>query len=244
MKRVKWTDNSLTRLRWLSVFLLVTLLVSITVPVGTVSRPVLAAPTCVVTHLDLTPSGGSATTGTPFNVTVTIYYDNGGRATNYTGTVRFSSTDGSANLPGDYQFTLADAGRHTFSVTLNTAGSQDVTARDIYNSSLTDTETWIVSDEPEVSFTSASQSGSEDIVSMTVTAQLDKASTLDVSVPFTLSGSATQGTSDDYTITASPITIAAGNLSTNITISVNDDAIVEPDETVIITMGTPTNANK
>jgi hypothetical protein len=61
-------------------------------------------------------------------------------------------------------------------------------------------------------------------------------------VPFTLSGSATQGS--DYTITASPLTIPAGSLSADITITVSDDSIDENDETVVITMGTPTNATQ
>jgi hypothetical protein len=63
-----------------------------------------------------------------------------------------------------------------------------------------------------------------------------------VTVPFTLSGTATQGAGADYTITASPITIPAGSDNASITITVNDDGIDEADETVVITMGVPTNA--
>jgi hypothetical protein len=36
-------------------------------------------------------------------------------------------------LPADYTFTAADAGRHTFTVTLNTAGTQTVSATDTAN---------------------------------------------------------------------------------------------------------------
>jgi hypothetical protein len=46
----------------------------------------------------------------------------------------------------------------------------------------------------------------------------------------------------DYTITASPITITAGSLSADITITVIDDGIDENDETVVLPMGVPTNA--
>ena len=49
----------------------------------------------------------------------------------YTGTIHFTSTDGSATLPADYTFTAGDGGSHTFSgaATLRSAGSQKVIAR-------------------------------------------------------------------------------------------------------------------
>jgi hypothetical protein len=91
-----------------------------------------------------------------------------------------------------------------------------------------------------VAFTSASQNGAENVGSFTITAQLNNTSTVNVSVPFTLSGTATNGT--DYSITASPITITAGSTTANITITVTNDLLDEINETVIVTMGTPTNA--
>ena len=98
---------------------------------------------------------------------------------------------------------------------------------------------------PTVAFTVASQSGQENIIgTMTITAQLSALSGLDVTVPFTLGGTATEGAAADYTITASPVTITAGNLSADITITVNDDGLAEGDETVIVTMGVPTNATQ
>ncbi|MBU0616471.1 MAG: DUF11 domain-containing protein, partial [Planctomycetes bacterium] len=95
---------------------------------------------------------------------------------------------------------------------------------------------------PTVQFTAASQSGAENVGTMTVTAQLSATSGLDVTVPYTLSGTAANPA--DYTITASPVTISAGNLTAAITITVVDDTLDELDETVIVTMGTPTNATK
>jgi len=47
----------------------------------------------------------------------------------YTGTVHFTSSDGSATLPGDYTFQSGDNGVQSFSVTLTTAGNQTVTGR-------------------------------------------------------------------------------------------------------------------
>jgi len=61
-------------------------------------------------------------------------------------------------------------------------------------------------------------------------------------VPFTVSGTATQGSGKDYTIHASPEIIPAGSTSADIVITVIDDTIPgEDNETVIITLGTPTN---
>ena len=97
--------------------------------------------------------------------------------------------------------------------------------------------------EPTASFSSASQSGNEDVGALVFQAQLDVAAGVDVEIPFSLGGTATTGA--DYSITASPVTIPAGAMSVNITITVTDDSLDEEDaETVIITMGTPTNAAK
>ncbi len=64
-------------------------------------------------------------------------------ATGYTGTVHFTSSDGSATLPANYTFTGGDAGTHVFSVTLKTAGTQSITATDTVTGSITGTQSGI-----------------------------------------------------------------------------------------------------
>src|SRR5207302_1273373 len=65
------------------------------------------------------------TAGTAGSETVTARDPYGNVATAYTGTVHLTSSDGQADLPGDYTFTSADAGVHTFSgITPKTAGTQ------------------------------------------------------------------------------------------------------------------------
>ncbi len=93
--------------------------------------------------LVITGFPATVTAGTAGNVTVTAYNADGTVTTGYTGTVDFSSTDGNALLPAPYTFTSADAGTHTFSVTLETAGSQSITVTDSSTSTLTGTETGI-----------------------------------------------------------------------------------------------------
>jgi hypothetical protein len=81
----------------------------------------------------------TVTAGTPFDATVKAVDPFGQTALGYVGTAHFGSTDGQAALPGDYPFTLGDAGTHTFpgGFTLQTAGSQTVTAADTGTGSLT-----------------------------------------------------------------------------------------------------------
>jgi hypothetical protein len=69
--------------------------------------------------------------GSPFSFTVTAYDLFGNVATGYTGTATFSSTDVAASLPSPATLTN---GFGTFSATLNTAGSQTITATDAANS--------------------------------------------------------------------------------------------------------------
>ena len=87
------------------------------------------------THFSVsTPS--SATSGTSFNFTVTALDAGNNTATGYTGTVHFTSSDGSATLPSN---AMLASGSGTFSATLAAAGNQTVTATDFVSSSITGT---------------------------------------------------------------------------------------------------------
>ena len=114
----------------------------------------------------------SATAGSSFNVTVTAKDAFGNTATGFAGTVHFTSSDSQAGLPANYAFTAADAGVHTFSVTLKTAGSRSVTATDTATGSLTASATLAVNAAAastyQVSAPSGSTAGSSFNVSMTV----------------------------------------------------------------------------
>jgi hypothetical protein len=104
---------------------------------GTVNLAVSAAP---ATQLVL--SGGNqgyAFTNQPFSLSLTAEDQYGNTDTSYAGTVRFSSSDANASLPGNYTFSPAsDSGTHTFNsgATMQSAGSQSITAVDTGNSSI------------------------------------------------------------------------------------------------------------
>jgi hypothetical protein len=101
-----------------------------------------------------------AITGTLFNFTVAAedLYNN--VATAYTGTVSLTSSDAAATFtPNPYTFTGGDAGLHTFSATLNTPGSQTITAKDTSNSAINGTSNAIATRALEVSSVTVTPSG-------------------------------------------------------------------------------------
>jgi len=72
----------------------------------------------------------SVTAASPFSFSVTARDPAENTVADYVGTVRFSSSDPLAALPANYTFTPADVGVHAFTATLNTAGTQSITAAD------------------------------------------------------------------------------------------------------------------
>jgi hypothetical protein len=97
-------------------------------------------PAPVATHF-LVVAPTQKTSGAQESVEVVALDASNHVVTNYTGTVRLSSTDAGAKLPGSVTFTAADHGRTTFHVTLETTGTQTVTATDVNNPALTGSAT-------------------------------------------------------------------------------------------------------
>ena len=112
---------------------------------------------------------------------------------------------------------------------------------------ITDASITITDDDdmPVVSVTDATAvnegNDSETTVDMEFTVTMDAVSGRAVTVPYTLGGTASAPS--DYT-EPNPlsVTIVAGARSANLVIPVKGDTVDEPDETVIVTLGTPTNA--
>ncbi|MBL8828254.1 MAG: VCBS repeat-containing protein, partial [Planctomycetaceae bacterium] len=96
---------------------------------------------------------------------------------------------------------------------------------------------------PSVSFASASQSVNENVTTTTVVVQLSSVAGQTVTIPFSVGGGSASGSGVDYSLSGSPVTILAGASTAAITVTVNNDLIDEPDETVLLNLGTPTNAN-
>jgi ELWxxDGT repeat protein len=84
------------------------------------------------------------TAGVAGSFTVTALDAYGNRATGYRGAVRLTSSDAKAVLPVNYTFTAADAGTHTFSAALKTAGTQSLTATDTANAAIAGAQSFTV----------------------------------------------------------------------------------------------------
>jgi uncharacterized repeat protein (TIGR01451 family) len=116
-----------------------------------VLRAVVPGSGTAAVRLDLTGLAPVSPVGVAQTVVVTARDGTGAVATEYLGTVRFTSTDGAATLPADYTFVAADRGVHAFTavtvppasggVTLRTAGTQTVTVTDRSTSSITGSQT-------------------------------------------------------------------------------------------------------
>jgi hypothetical protein len=110
---------------------------SINVSAGAASQFSVAAP-------------ASATAGMALNFRVNALDAWNNVATDYSGTVHFTSTDGQAVLPANSTLTN---GTGTFSVTLMTAGSQTITATDSVTATITGTSNSIQVSAPASGFT-------------------------------------------------------------------------------------------
>jgi hypothetical protein len=89
----------------------------------------------------------SVASGKKFSVTLTVEDAYGNVVTGYTGTVHFTSSDGTATLPKNFTFTAADNGVYTFTnaFILKKRGTQTLTVTDTQNSALTATDSISVS---------------------------------------------------------------------------------------------------
>ena len=83
-----------------------------------------------------------------------------------------------------------------------------------------------------------SQTVSEAVGTVRLPVQLSVASTQPITVPYTVDGTAT---SADHTLISGTLTIPAGQRSADLTFSIVDDTLMEPDESIVITLGTPTS---
>ena len=85
----------------------------------------------------------------------------------------------------------------------------------------------------------ATQSISESAGTILLTAVLTSAYTENVDVTYTVSGSAVYG--EDHNLADGSLTVNTGKTAQSISIDITDDTTTENTETIIVTMGTPTN---
>ncbi|HXH18411.1 MAG TPA: Calx-beta domain-containing protein [Chitinophagales bacterium] len=110
------------------------------------------------------------------------------------------------------------------------------------------TFTYTINDDDnsrKIQFASSSSSGTESNSSATVTISLNEADAANpTTVNYAVTGGTATGSGTDYTLASGTATIPANQTSTTISLSLTEDALDEYDETVIITLSSPSsNAN-
>lgn len=183
----------------------------------------------------------SAASNCDVTVPFTILGTASGSGTDYANTTN-PVTITAGGTTGNITFTTVvdtlDEDDETIEVTMGNPVNADQGAVTQNTVTITDDD-----DQPTVGFTSASQSSGES-GSVIITAELSTASGKNVSVPFSVNAGSTTEDPDDYAISSSPLSISAGSLNATITVTIAADTTDEYDETVIVDMGSPTNATQ
>ena len=153
----------------------------------------------------------------------------GGAANSMTGTTLNALTSGNLSATGGWTSSVTAIDVAAFFST--TSGYQGPSLDNI---------TFDYTQGSSVSFSSTSAGVAEGTSPMTISAILDTVSATDVTVHYTMTGTATMGT--DYTAPSGVVTIPAGQISTLISVPIINDTMKEPNETIVMTMYNPTNA--
>ncbi len=99
--------------------------------------------------------------------------------------------------------------------------------------------------QPSIGFSATSSNESESNTNVDITILLDPISGLASTVDYAIAGTGTadEGAGNDYIFTPNTATIAAGQNSTTISFTVNNDGTDETDETIDFVLSNPTNAS-
>lgn len=178
-------------------------------------------------------------------------------------TVNYAVTGGTANvadatvvgapgtltfMPGQTSKTIdvtvvedtLDEPDETVVVSLSTPGNATLGGITSHTLTITDND-----NPPTVGFmaaTAATNEGNTGTAAVNLVVTLSTASGQAVTVPYSVNAASTANNPADYTIATSPLTIPAGMTSGNIVVTVKGDVLDEANETVIVNLGTPTNA--
>src|SRR5205823_7576384 len=89
----------------------------------------------------------------------------------------------------------------------------------------------------------ASSSGSESVASTNLAVSLSAVSAKTVTVNYAVTGGTATGGGVDYTLASGTLTFAPGVTSQNVSLTVVNDATDEDDETIQVTLSSPSNAS-
>ena len=214
---------------------------------GNISVIDLTAP--VVSFTEISGTGSESTTPAILNINLartypldtTISYTLSGTATsgsdytlsNGTSTITAGTTSSTILIP-IVDDTLKE-NDETIIVTLSNPVNAILGTNTTYTYTITDND-----NSPIIQFTPTSSSGTESISSVNIPVLISTVSGADITVDFTLSGTAINGT--DYNLSNGTVTIPAGQTTANIVLPVLNDKLKKENTTVIFTLSNPTNA--
>ena len=165
-----------------------------------------------------------------------------GSGTDYTladGTLTISagSSSGTITIASIVDDSLDEA-NETVILTLSSPSNASLGTDSTHTYTITDNE-----NTPTIDFNTTSSSGAESVSSKAITVDLSGSSGETVTVNYAITGTAT-GSGTDYSLVNGTLSIASGDTTGTITISnIIDDTTDEADETVIITLSSPSNAS-
>ncbi len=188
---------------------------------------------------------------------VVEYSTNGGSSWNDAGSLfsengYVATIDSGSNNPlhGRAVFSSVSQGYYSSRLDLSALAGQNVRFRfRIGTDESVDAYGWFIDDmrvytcgatPPVVSLPAGSATVAENGGSIAVQLTLSGVTDQPVGVPFTVSGTAAE--TIDYQLTSHSFIIPAGSVSGRAVIEITNDLLEEPAETVILTLGTPTNA--
>ncbi len=219
--------------------------------VGADQTPAIVIPTVQFSQ----PTGSGAESVTSVNIPVTLsasssqtvtvnYAVTGGTATgggvDYTlaaGQLTFTPGVTSQNIPMTVVNDTLDEANETVIVTLSSPTNATLGTNTTYTYTINDDDA-----APTVQFTSATGSGSESVTSVNIPVSLNTASGQTVTVQYAVTGGTATGGGVDYTLNSGTLTFTAGTTTQNISMTVVNDTIAESNETVIVTLSSPSNA--
>jgi len=182
------------------------------------------------------PSGGLSV---GYRVTGTATAGNGNDFTiQNSGTLSIAAGATSATIPVAINDDNATENSETVILTLSRGTGYTLGSRTVHTLTITDNDSPRTPALPAASFASAYSSATESVSTRNVTVNLSSAAPSGgLSVGYRVTGTATAGGSNDFTIQNSgTLSIAAGATSATIPVAVNDDNAQENVETVILTL--------
>ncbi len=196
---------------------------------GTVYIPVvLTAASAGEVRIDYIVNGGTATGGVDYSLTP--------------GTLVFLAGETSKSIPVTIvDDAYAEANQTVIIRLQNPSGASLGSSPASYTHTLTITDNDLAP-PPTIAFAAVASSGSEAVAQPAVVVSLSAVQASAVTVGYAVTGgTATSGS--DFTLASGTLTIAAGETAAVLPLVIINDAVLEPDETIIVALNNPSGAS-